>query len=140
MVGKNPDYIVIESMQPNEKPRPYMEYQSLLQLVNKEDAREDAYHKLISKENVVLETMNRVIEHEQKKQQQSTLSSRLVELVHDFARVWIIIIYEATNTDWGKPKLWNKINKVFLEGERKIYIGITLVLCCVFLFFVNINS
>lgn len=110
------------------------EYKDLLGLLNKSN-RDDVYVELMKKEKDLLDVVNRIANSPLSKQPEPFLYNlSIVDLVIKLIATWKTIIEELF-----VYKNYN-IKHVFWNGERKIYIGITLVIVALFLFFVDVSS
>lgn len=112
----------------------YGEYKDILDIVNRNNV-EDSYQELMQKEGKVLDTVNNIVKYYRDEdikngefinQGISTILIRLFD-------VWKEIIDDFTSEKKNK--------KSFIEivsiNDRPIYIGITLIIIALFLFFIE---
>ena len=117
---------------------PQKEYNTIRDLL-KEGNRADAYDLLIRKEENVINMVNRLIDHDQKKDMFKTnlLNMTINDVFLNFAKTWKTIMNELIS---GKFMTFHKLMYVFLHDDRKIYVGIMLILLSLFLFFIDIST
>lgn len=126
---------------------PYMEYKSFLEELEKEgdSAKDDVYKKLMSKEQNTLNVIQRVVEsrHEDALKAKNLLHMPIVDVLSLFSTTWRAVLHEliaAFNDKNKAPPTVPSLVKIILSNERKIVMGLTLVMICVFLFFVEISN
>ena len=113
-----------------------MEYSKLVDLLNKSDDRE-IYEELMKKEDRVLDTINRVVNvsNEKEIKGKEFLNMSLNDIVHKFFWNITLIFSELISS-----KTIQDVKKVLFKDDRKIYIGLLLVLITIFLFFIIISK
>jgi hypothetical protein len=117
---------------------PQKEYATIVKLVESDINKEDMYEKLMQKEEKVLDIISRVEEQNRKKKIQSNLffNTPILDIANNLINTWKMIIREATHEDLAaaSPKaiLW--------DGDRKIYIGISVVLIAFVFFFIDTSN
>jgi hypothetical protein len=114
----------------------YMEYKNLLNLLEKSDVS-TVYDELIKKEENVLHTINRV----------ANLQSQEKSDKNDFTKLQLHqIIFKMMTTlkeiheELLKSKSPKDVPNIFMKDDRKIYLGIFLVILAMFLFFICIST
>lgn len=118
----------------------YSEYKTLLDdLNNEERTKETIYEKLMSKETKIIDLINRVVDTKQQKNIESNLiyNKTFFEMVLMFGHVWRDIINDIFI--YRKLKTTRDAITIFYSNERKIYIGITLLLIAFILFYLDIS-
>lgn len=113
------------------------EYKSILDLLNKDISKNDIYSELMKKEENILNTVNRLSTTNISSSIQDTIfyNKSLLEILTLFANTWTNIFTELINEDMYKYP-----TKVFWEGDRKIFVGIMIVIIALFLFFIQISA
>jgi hypothetical protein len=113
-----------------------LEYSQLVNLLKKSDPK-DVYEELVKKEDRVLETIDRVINYSNEKEikSQEFTSMSLNDIIHKTFWNWRLMI-----NDMYGISTFQDLKKALLKDDRKIYLGILLVLVCVFLFFITIST
>jgi hypothetical protein len=118
---------------------PGKEYANIIKLVNESDInKEDMYEKLMKKEEKVLDIISRVEEQSRNKKVESNLfyNTPILDIANNLITTWKVIIREATHEDQAaatpKAILW--------DGERKIYVGISIVLIALVFFFIDTSK
>lgn len=119
---------------------PIREYAKLIKLVE-DDSRanlEDVYDKLMQKEEKALDLLTRV-----NNQQRLDNSSKAVfynapvlDIVNELISTWRIILREVTHEDQAA----SSIKQILWDGDRKIYVGMTVVLISLILFFIHTSK
>jgi ferritin len=114
----------------------YIEYTKLIDLLNKSDPTE-IYEELIKKEDKVLDTINRVVNVSNEKDTKSKefLNLSFNDIIHKFFWNISLIFSEITHIQTIQD-----IPKVLFKNDRKIYVGLLLVLLSIFIFFIVISS
>jgi hypothetical protein len=97
----------------------------------------DAYQSLMAKEKDVLEVVNRVVAYDSAKAatQDQFVNMSVLEIVHGFGQAWLDIVKDLQYANDGRAAL-----ECFTKGSRGIYVGITLVLLALLLFFAHVSS
>lgn len=113
-----------------------MEYKDLMNLLNKADPK-DVYEELIKKEDNVLNTINRVVNHSNEKEikMQEFTNMSLDDIIHKLFWNLRLITNELYSI-----KTVQDLGKSLLKDDRKIYIGIMMLLISLFLFFIIISN
>jgi hypothetical protein len=113
-----------------------LEYSKLVDLLKKSDNRE-IYEELMKKEENVLDTINRVVNYSNEKEVKSKefLNMSLDEIIHKFFWNIKLIFGELLSV-----KTVQDFSKIVYKDDRRIYIGLLLVIISIFLFFVIISK
>jgi uncharacterized membrane protein YgcG len=114
----------------------YKEYDNLLELLNKSD-KETVYEKLLGKEEKVLDTVNRIIDHSnaQELKQKEFLNTPIKDIIRNlFLRMSSIIL------ELQKASTFQDVKAIISKHDRQIYIGLFLIIVSVFLFFIAVSS
>lgn len=121
---------------------PIAEYSKLLNLIDDNDHKNnsDVYTQLMDKEKNAITVVNRVVDHEQSKNEESSMfyNMSLLSIVAVFANTWknifleLAVIRDFTNI----MNVWD----VFTKKGRKIYVGLMLVCIAFFIYLVDIAS
>jgi hypothetical protein len=118
----------------------YMEYdflsQSLTDLENNQVTTENIYEKIMEKEENAINLMNRVAEEKLKNKEKSNtfLNLTIKEIFTVSIIKWLMIYNEVVNF-----KNYD-LKKVFYDGDRKIYVGVMLIIIALILFFAEISN
>ena len=118
---------------------PDIEYNKILQMIEDPTyTKDDVYSELMKKEQHVLDTITRI---SNQKMESSLKESQLAHMnLFDisvmFATSWKNIIKETINMNVIS---FDALYHIFWEGDRKIYVGMGIVLFAMFLFFVDIT-
>lgn len=118
----------------------YMEYdflsQSLTDLENNQVTNENIYEKIMEKEENAINLMNRVAEEKLKNKEKSNtfLNLTIKEIFTVSIIKWLMIYNEVVNF-----KNYD-LKKVFYDGDRKIYVGVMLIIIALILFFAEISN
>ena len=118
----------------------YMEYdflsQSLTDLENNQVTNENIYEKIMEKEENAINLMNRVAEEKLKnKEKSNTLLNLTIKEIFTVSIIkWLMIYNEVVNF-----KNYD-LKKVFYDGDRKIYVGVMLIIIALILFFAEISN
>ena len=119
--------------------KPETEYKDFIKLIesSNKNNNNEVYSLLQGKEKDVLDTVNRVVDHEKGKRDESTLFYNLsfLTLVAMFANTWKNIYREVVI-----ERNIKNIVYILTKDDRKIYVGIMILLIVFFLFFIEINS
>lgn len=116
------------------KPIVYGEYKEILDIVNRNNV-EDSYQELMQKEEKVLDTVNNVIKYyrDEDIRNGEFINQGINTIITRFFDVWKEIIDDFTSNKKNK--------KSFVEivsiDDRPIYIGVTLIIIALFLFFIE---
>jgi len=119
------------------KPIEYGEYKELLDVI-KQNNVEDSYQALMGKEDKVLDTVNEVIKYhrdEDTKSREFTQQDITTIYVRLFD-VWKEIIDDLTVPGGSKKSMLDIIS----ENDRPIYIGISLIILGLFIFFIESSN
>jgi uncharacterized BrkB/YihY/UPF0761 family membrane protein len=113
-----------------------LEYENLLRLLNSSD-KAAVYDELITKEKHVLDTINRVVNHEQRKKMKT-------KTITDMSLTSIAIafhkhIVDFLNEIWQVKSL-KQLQDCLSKDERKIFVGIFLILVALLYFFAITTS
>jgi hypothetical protein len=113
-----------------------MEYSQLMELLKKSN-RDEIYEELIKKEDHVLDTINRVVNYSNEKEAKTKefLNMSLDKIIHTFFWNLKLMFDELSSV-----KSIQDFSKVFLRDDRKIYLGMLLVIISIFLFFILISK
>lgn len=106
-------------------------------------SKDDIYTELLNKETNTLNIINRVIETENTKKNKSEMfiHKSIMDILIDFSSTWSNIINEAAIVNPLKEKVpIMVITRILFDNERKIYVGIAMVLFCLIYFFVFISN
>ena len=99
-------------------------YKTILESINSVN-KEETYKNLISIESNVLNSINRIIEHE-KNQELNDIpfyNQSIYEIVTKFVNVWKEILH-----DIFIKKEYIKTSNIFIMDDRKTYVGIAFIL------------
>jgi hypothetical protein len=104
-------------------------YKEILSMVEDQN-KEEVYTALMAKEKDVLDTINRMVE-QKPVTNLSFVDQSLFDLVTNFALAWKRIYQEAV--------LYKQrdVMALFYNNERKIYVGVMLVVIALFLYFID---
>lgn len=123
---------------------PLKEYSDLVNLIEKDQAsREDLYQELINKERDVLDVISRVATQRDVDKQHKSLFINITisEAIARFANVWSMIFTETIDLAYSKRVPTSKdFHAIFLQGDRKIYIGVMMILISLLIFFISITQ
>lgn len=117
---------------------PSVEYTKLTQLLEKEMVNKgEVYTEIMKKEGNVLNTINRVVDHESKKYYDAKLFYHmpLLTILAVFINTWKNIFLELATMD--KLDFYGVI-EVFNKKDRIIFVGFMLFLIALFLYLVDI--
>ncbi len=115
------------------------EYSDLIKLVEASDSnREDVFSTLMQKETKVLDLLNRVAQQNQEKKATTRVfyNMSLIDLMNSLLSTWRIIIREVTHED----QTANTVKAIFWDGDRKLYVGVSVVMIGLILFFIDISK
>lgn len=116
----------------------YMEYRKMIKLLESgENDKTEVYQKLMDKEQNVLDVVNRVAQKDQKEKQASkiVLNESILDLVMLFSNTWKNIFREL----FIEQRFHDAVSILYTD-DRKIYVGIMLVLISFILFFIDISK
>ena len=110
----------------------YRQYNKLLD--TKSISKDDVYTELMKKEDKVLDVMKRVSETENIKQSDAILfyNRPVIDVIATFINTWRTMFHELVVEDG-----WKAPDKVFWNDDRKIYVGMMIILVALVLFFVD---
>jgi hypothetical protein len=114
---------------------PSDEYRKITSMLdNNNITMSDAYNELLQKEKNVLATVNRVVEHEQKKRYDGKVfyNMPVLTVIALFIGTWKTILIELTSLDFKSD--YRSIPSIFIRKERKIYLGFMIIIVAVFLY------
>ena len=114
----------------------HLSYKELVRLLKNSDPT-TVYEELMTKEENVLRTIDRVINYsnEQELKHKEFTNQSIVDIIH--------------NLFWNMQLMWSELydvktyqdfTKVMFKDDRKIYIGILMLVICVMLFFIMISA
>lgn len=117
---------------------PYMEYDKLLSLIDESSTKkDDVYTKLMGMESNVLEIVNRV-------SNQSAETKKGSGLLYNMSMMEVLVVLINTWKNIGRELVLEKhvgnYRALLWDNERKIYIGITIVLLGLILFLIDVSS
>lgn len=116
------------------------EYQRLLQDVKDADKdSENAYRKLMNREENVLSLINRVVGKEEVDIKSQNVASSGWEFFLAFFQAWRRIYHDVVLLTVNPWSLKNTLD-IFIVHDRQLYVGVMLVIVSLFLFFTNISS
>lgn len=117
---------------------PETEYSKLTALLqNKTASKDEIYLELVNKEKNALTTINRVVDHEQRKQYDDSLfyNLPLLTVLALFINNWRNIFLElATMQHYDVAAVYD----VFTKKDRKIYVGLMLLIVTFFMYMMDI--
>jgi hypothetical protein len=116
------------------KPIEYGEYKEILDIVQRTNV-EDSYQDLMGKETKVLDTVNKVVKFHRDEDIKSGefIHQDMTTIFTRFFDVWKEII-----DDYTAVRGTNKsMIEIFTSGDRPIYVGISLMIVGLILFFVE---
>jgi len=117
---------------------PETEYSKLTNLLqNKTLSKDEIYLELINKEKNALTTINRVVDHEQKKQYDDSLfyNMPLLTILALFINTWRNIFLELMTMHHFDIGM---LYEVFSKKDRKIYVGLMLLFITFFMYVIDI--
>ena len=116
------------------------EYKQLLSDLKNEDAtKETIYEQLMAKEDNVLNLIGRVVDQKNTDLFKDSVfyNNSLFDILMKFANTWKAIMQEIFVE---KRNLPSEFRGIFYSGDRKIYVGMMLVLVALVLFFIGSSS
>ena len=116
------------------KPIIYSEYKEVLDIVNRNNT-EQSYQDLMKKEDKVLETVNNVVKYyrDEDIKNGEFVYQNITTVIVRMMDVWKEIIEMIPLMVSGKKSVLSVISK----GDRPIYLGISLIIFALILFFVE---
>ena len=115
----------------------YGDYQELSKNLQHEN-KETIYEEIMAKEQNRIDLINRVVSQKQEAETKAAIfyNNTILDIAIAFADTWRtifsqLVIDKAPVTQW---------QSILYDGERKIYVGMMLVLVAMFLYFVDISS
>jgi hypothetical protein len=115
---------------------PDTEYASIIHLLDENQiSKGDAYSQLMQKEKNALETINRVVDHEQDKKIQNSLffNQSILSNLALFSNTWKVIIGEMMMVTHARD-----LKDILYRPDRKIYVGMMLFVIAFFIMMVEI--
>jgi len=114
----------------------YMEYDKLMDVLNYAPTN-GMYEELMKREDNVLQTVNRVVDHSNQRQLESheVVNMSLMQNVKNFGNTMYKMFDELF-----KAKNYDDVVHVFRNSERVIYMGVMIVVMSLFLYFATISS
>jgi hypothetical protein len=111
-------------------------YKTILEVIELGDKdNKDVYTELLKTEENVLKTINNVIQYEQQiKLKDVFLNKSIYDIIHDFSNTWFSIY-----KDIFIIKDYKSLSHIFLSNERKVYVGIMIILMAVIIFIVFVS-
>ena len=118
------------------KPIEYGEYKEIIDVLQRTNV-EDNYQDLMAKEDKVLETVNTVVKYyrDEDIKDGEFINQGLGRVIVRFLDVWKEIMNDFTDVTRKKTAY-----SILTEGDRLIYIGLTLIIVALFLFFVESSN
>lgn len=115
----------------------YGEYKDILDIVNRNNV-EDSYQELMQKEGKVLDTVNNVVKYyrDEDIKNGEFINQGISTILTRFFDVWKEIIDDFTSNKKNK----NSFIEIVSIDDRPIYIGITLIIIALFLFFIESST
>ena len=112
------------------------EYKEFLQMLeNDEISEKDVYNEIMSKEKSYLEEINKIVENKKSDNNNAFFNLSIPEHYMKFTKCIHNIFKECMSIKNIKEVPW-----IILYEERKIYIGLLIVVTSMFLFFVTIST
>jgi len=118
----------------------YVDYRDLLTTLKDENSIDNVYELLMAKEQNRVDLINRVVEQKDKLIWHDSIfyNMSLVSIATNFSSVWMTIFKEIVVE---KPAMsLETIQRIFFDGDRKIYVGMMVVIISIFFFFVSATS
>jgi|LauGreSuBDMM15SN_2_FD.fasta_scaffold00146_9 hypothetical protein len=118
-------------------PAAVTDYKDLLKSLKDEHNIGDVYQQLMSKEQARIDLVNRMVEQNENKIWEDTIfyNRSILTIALDFAGAW-----KAIFNDIYVERRFNEWQSVFYDGDRKIYVGMMIVLVALVLFFVSSST
>ena len=116
------------------------EYADVLKLVTQEDdsSKATVYQQLMEKEDKVLDVLNRMVEKDVTIGKKIFYNQTLIDISMKFSNN-LVNIFEELFIERQFKSLYD-LQHILLDGDRKIYMGLLIVLVGIFLFFVDISN
>lgn len=110
----------------------YGEYKEILDIVNRSNV-ENSYEELMQKEEKVLDTLNNVVKYyrDEDIKDREFINQGINTIITRYLDVWKEILDDFTSN----PK--KTYIDIISKDDRPIYIGITLIIIALFLFFIE---
>jgi hypothetical protein len=123
---------------------PLKEYSDLVKMIeNDENSRDTLYQELINKEKNVLDVISRLATQEDGKTTRNNLFINITvqEAIGRFANTWNNIFQELieASSSFDHIKALD-LRAVFIHEDRKIYVGFTLLIVAMLLFFISVTQ
>lgn len=98
---------------------------------------DDLYTELIKKEDNVLKAINKVTEHTKASHEREYMiyNMSIAKFIAMFANTWKNIYLEIIIQRRFKETI-----SILLQKDRRVYIGVMMILISIFLFFIEISS
>lgn len=114
----------------------YQDYSELMKDIEEtNENKETIYESIMKKEDNRINLLNRLMDHKQTSSEQNTfMNMSLTELFEKTVKIWWEIYGDIVYKSVTDPIA------LFWKGDRKIFIGILLVIIAIVLFFVNISG
>ena len=116
----------------------YGDYKDLVKGLADGASKDTIYEEIMAKEQNRIDLINRVVTQKQEAAAMSSLfyNNSLLEIAIAFAQAWRaiftrLVVEKAPATQW---------QGILYDGDRKIYVGMMLVLVALFLYFVDASS
>lgn len=117
---------------------PLKQYSDLINLIETDAAsREDVYTELIKKEEKVLDVISRVATQNDKKKTHKFSDLSIAESIARFANTWKNIFVESVEAKSKDPRIYASI---IMKDDRKIYVGLMMVIFAMFLYFISVGD
>lgn len=115
---------------------PNKEYDEILTALD-EGNNDIVYQDLIKKEKSVLDSINRVVNQKQSENVQSSQIAKMdvLKLISNFSFTWRAIFEELVI-----ERRYREALHILTHGDRKIYLGIMIVLIAFTLFFIDAST
>jgi hypothetical protein len=117
------------------KPMVYGEFKEVMNILERTNV-EDNYQDLIKKEEKVLDTLNNVVKYyrDEDIKDGEFINQGIGAIIARFMDVWKDIINEYTS-EYNKSYI-----DIISQGDRLIYIGITMIIVALFLFLIESSN
>lgn len=114
----------------------YGEYKEVMDVLQRTNV-EDNYQDLMKKEDKVLETVNNVVKYyrDEDIKDGEFINQGVGQVIARFLDVWKEILNDYTNNMTTKTT-----KQILTEGDRLIYIGLSLIIVALFLFFIESSN
>ena len=113
------------------------EYTSLLNMLET-TSKDDIYLQLMQKETAILKNINNAVntENVNKTEAKMIYNKPVLEVVALFANTWHNIFKELIIESNG----YKNVIDILWTGDRKVYVGVMVVLVALILFFIDISK